>query len=135
LFQAVPLRDESGNIVKWYGSSTDIEDRKRTEVAPSRERAALRDYAETASNWLWETGPDHRVTRISEHFNAVGVRPSSRIDMARWILQLTPNRSRKMAGIHRAMLDAHQPFRDFVYRMASGSGSPVIRPNKRQAIL
>src|SRR5229473_3046637 len=31
LFQAVPLRDESGNIVKWYGSATDIEDRKRTE--------------------------------------------------------------------------------------------------------
>ncbi|MEH2567931.1 AAA family ATPase [Bradyrhizobium sp. AZCC 2289] len=30
-FQAVPLRDESGNIVKWYGSSTDIEDRKRAE--------------------------------------------------------------------------------------------------------
>jgi C4-dicarboxylate-specific signal transduction histidine kinase len=33
LFRAEPLRDESGNIVKWYGSSTDIEDRKRTEVA------------------------------------------------------------------------------------------------------
>src|ERR1700722_14526579 len=25
LFQAEPLRDEAGNIVKWYGSSTDIE--------------------------------------------------------------------------------------------------------------
>ncbi len=33
LFQAEPMRDELGNIVKWYGSSTDIEDRKRTEVA------------------------------------------------------------------------------------------------------
>src|SRR6201981_3691547 len=31
LFSAVPLRDEQGNIVKWYGSSTDIEDRKRAE--------------------------------------------------------------------------------------------------------
>ncbi len=27
LFRGVPLRDELGNIVKWYGSSTDIEDR------------------------------------------------------------------------------------------------------------
>src|ERR1700688_3329655 len=32
-FQAEPLRDESGNIVKWYGSSTDIEDRKQAENA------------------------------------------------------------------------------------------------------
>jgi len=31
LVRNVPLRDENGNIVKWYGSSTDIEDRKRAE--------------------------------------------------------------------------------------------------------
>jgi PAS domain S-box-containing protein len=31
LFRANPLRDEEGNIVKWYGISTDIEDRKRAE--------------------------------------------------------------------------------------------------------
>ena len=31
LTRAVPLRDERGKIAKWYGSSTDIEDRKRAE--------------------------------------------------------------------------------------------------------
>jgi formate hydrogenlyase transcriptional activator len=31
LFRANPLRGESGKIVKWYGTSTDIEDRKRRE--------------------------------------------------------------------------------------------------------
>ena len=31
LFRASPLRDETGNIVKWYGVNTDIEDRKRAE--------------------------------------------------------------------------------------------------------
>jgi len=33
LVRTVPLRDQQGNIIKWYGSSIDIEDRKRTEVA------------------------------------------------------------------------------------------------------
>jgi PAS domain S-box-containing protein len=33
LLRAVPLRDERGNVVKWYGISTDIEDRKRAEEA------------------------------------------------------------------------------------------------------
>ena len=31
LSRAVPLRDARGKIVKWYGTSTDIEDRKRAE--------------------------------------------------------------------------------------------------------
>jgi formate hydrogenlyase transcriptional activator len=31
LSRAVPLRDELGEIVKWYGTNTDIEDRKRAE--------------------------------------------------------------------------------------------------------
>jgi PAS domain S-box-containing protein len=30
--KAIPLRDAAGNIVKWYGLNTDIEDRKRAEV-------------------------------------------------------------------------------------------------------
>jgi formate hydrogenlyase transcriptional activator len=33
LFRAVPVRDELGHIVKWYGTTTDIEDRKRAEAA------------------------------------------------------------------------------------------------------
>jgi PAS domain S-box-containing protein len=32
LFRANPLRDESGNIIKWYGTNTDINDRKRAEA-------------------------------------------------------------------------------------------------------
>jgi PAS domain S-box-containing protein len=31
LFRASPLHDESGAIVKWYGTNTDIDDRKRAE--------------------------------------------------------------------------------------------------------
>jgi PAS domain-containing protein len=31
LVRAVPLRDEQGKILKWYGVLTDIEDRKRAE--------------------------------------------------------------------------------------------------------
>jgi len=33
LFRANPLRDESGRIIKWYGTNTDIDDRKRAEEA------------------------------------------------------------------------------------------------------
>src|SRR5437867_5326294 len=39
LVRTVPLRDEQGKIVKWYGTSADIEERKRAEEA-RRESAA-----------------------------------------------------------------------------------------------
>jgi two-component system, LuxR family, sensor kinase FixL len=38
----VPLRDEKGNIVKWYGTSTEIEERKRAEEV-LREQSRLLD--------------------------------------------------------------------------------------------
>jgi PAS domain S-box-containing protein len=123
-FQAEPLRDESGNIVKWYGSSTDIEDRKRTEVALRESEQRFRDYAETASDWLWETGPDHLVNRISEHVNAVGLVPSRITGVARWDIATDVETEPDKWRLHRAMIDAHQPFRDFVYTV-DGAGFPV----------
>ena len=42
LHRAVPLRDAAGHIVRWYGTSTDIEDRKRAEEV-LREQARLLD--------------------------------------------------------------------------------------------
>jgi PAS domain S-box-containing protein len=41
LLRAVPRRDEDGNIVKWYGTTTDIEDHKRAETALRRSEACL----------------------------------------------------------------------------------------------
>src|SRR6266436_5000856 len=123
-FQAEPLRDEAGNIVRWYGSATDIEDRKLTEVALRESEQRFRDYAETASDWLWETGPDHRFTRISEHVNAIGFQPSGVTGVARWDVATDVESEREKWRMHRAMIEARQPFRDFVYT-TNGTGSPI----------
>jgi PAS domain S-box-containing protein len=125
LFRAEPLRDEAGNIVKWYGSSTDIEDRKRTEVALRESEQRFRDYAETGSDWLWESGPDHLVTSVSEHLNAVGIAPSRLTGVARWDIATDVESEPEKWRWHQAMLDAHRPFRDFVYSTRSASGTPV----------
>ena len=123
-FQAEPLRDEAGNIVKWYGSSTDIEDLKRTEEARRESEQRFRDYAETASDWFWETGPDHRVTRISEHVGDIGLVPSGLAGLSRWDIATDIESEPEKWRMHRTMIDARQPFRDFVYTV-KGTGSPV----------
>jgi PAS domain S-box-containing protein len=51
LFRGAPLRDEAGKIVKWYGTSTDIDDRKRAE----EESRALID---AIPQQIWSGPPD-----------------------------------------------------------------------------
>ena len=41
LHRAVPFRDDSGNILKWYGISTEIDDRKRAEALLAGEKRIL----------------------------------------------------------------------------------------------
>jgi C4-dicarboxylate-specific signal transduction histidine kinase len=85
----------------------------------------FRDYAETASDWLWETGPDHRITRVSEHTSTAGIPASSAIGLLREEfaedVEAEPEKWRQ----HQAMLNAQLPFRDFVYRTTSHLESPI----------
>jgi PAS domain S-box-containing protein len=48
LFRATPSLD-NGRVVKWYGTNTDIEERKAAEQAQYRENQALRDEVDRAS--------------------------------------------------------------------------------------
>ena len=65
LHRKVPLRDEHGNIVKWFGSSIDIEDRKcaerkieeKTSELEQRE-FYLREGERLAHMGSWSLGPD-----------------------------------------------------------------------------
>jgi signal transduction histidine kinase len=100
--------------------------RSRDDLRESEQR--FRDYTEAASDWYWETGPDHRfITHIvsEEKLNTIGAMPTSRIGTVRWDfardLEEEPEKWRR----HIADLNAHKPFRDFKYRAASRDGSEV----------
>jgi len=47
--RAVPLRDEPGNIIRWYGTATDIHDRKQAEERLRVENVVLREEIDKAS--------------------------------------------------------------------------------------
>jgi PAS domain S-box-containing protein len=124
-FEAEPLRDQSGSIAKWYGSATDIEDRKQAELSLRESEQRFRDYAETASDWLWETGPDHRITDLSDHLAPTGLAPSRYPGVRRWEIASDFETEPEKWRNHQETLDARRPFRDFVYGIISESGSHV----------
>jgi len=57
LQRGVPLRDEDGNILKWYGVLTDIEDRKRAEEALQRNEHYLVEGQRLARMGSWVLNP------------------------------------------------------------------------------
>jgi PAS domain S-box-containing protein len=66
LFRANPLRDESGNIVKWYGIIFDIEDRKRAEQYLRSSEAYLAEAQRLSHTGSWAWNPDNDVRHWSE---------------------------------------------------------------------
>ena len=83
LDRGVPLRDKDGNIVKWYGVTTDIEDRKRAEEALEvlsrdlQENKAKLEEAQRVAHvgyWEWDLKTDH-VTWSDEAYRIYGLHP------------------------------------------------------------
>jgi PAS domain S-box-containing protein len=115
-------------ILRFVGALMDITAAKRSEDALRESEQRFRDFTESASDWYWETGPDHRfIAHIvsEEQFNAIGVLPTSRIGKVRWDFARDLEEEPEKWRLHMTTLDAHKPFRDFRYRAASRDGSEV----------
>ena len=77
LVRAVPLRDETGNILKWYGVLTDIEDRKQAEQALRRSEAYLAEAQKLSHTGSFAYNPVSRKTLYwsEEIFRFFGLDP------------------------------------------------------------
>ncbi|TFV49711.1 PAS domain-containing sensor histidine kinase [Bradyrhizobium niftali] len=61
LFRAEPFQDESGAVAGWYGTNTDIEDRKHAEQKLRDSELNLRQMTETIPEMLWSATPDGAI--------------------------------------------------------------------------
>jgi hypothetical protein len=101
----------------------DLTKRKCAEQALKESERKFRDYAETASDWFWEIGPDYKFTLLTE--NAFGSDAADRIGTQCWEHALDLETESEKWRIVRETLDARRPFRDFVYRSVRGDGTPM----------
>jgi PAS domain S-box-containing protein len=124
LIRAEPLRDDAGTVSRWYGVSVDIEEQKRTEEALLESEQRLRDFSEAASDWYWETGPDHRFTFMpNDRAVFASLAPPVRVGLFRWEAASDVDEEPGKWHAHHATLDAHKPFRNFTYRVDLRDGS------------
>ena len=86
LVRGVPFRDRRGKIVKWYGTLTDIQDRKRVEQAlqllsldlqDSQARLAEAQRITHVGYWVWDLGKNS-LTWSDETYRIFGLQPQER---------------------------------------------------------
>jgi PAS domain S-box-containing protein len=78
----------------------------------------FRDFAEIASDWFWEMDANLQISYISDRAcELFGVRPEDMIGRSRLAVANADMDDPKWQA-HLATLAAHQPFRDFRYRLS-----------------
>jgi PAS domain S-box-containing protein len=120
----LPVFDETGRFVGYRGLGRQITERKQAEAALRESEQRFRDYAEIASDWLWESDSEHRFTSFTRSAATWGF-VGNFIGKRRWELAADREEEPEKWRAHIATMDAHQPFRGFRYRAALPDGSSI----------
>jgi PAS domain S-box-containing protein len=156
LIRVQPFRDESGKIYRWYGTSTDIEDRKRAEEALRTSERDLRSIIDTIPTLAWSAGPDGSADFLNrrwlgytgfsaEQAQGWGWRAALHPDdvkglMEYWQLALASGepveaeaRMRRFDGVYRWFLFRANPLRDESGTIIKWYGMNVDIEERKQA--
>src|ERR1700730_12172060 len=120
-----PVFSASGEFLEIVATGIDVTERKRAEQAFRESETKFRDYAETASDWFWEIGPDYKFTLLTE--NAFGSHAADRIGTVCWDHALDLETESEKWRLVWTTLDSRKPFRDFVYCVAGGNGPMYVK--------
>ena len=109
-------------VPQFIGIIRDISERHQTHLALKQSEELFRDFAQSSSDWFWESDAKHRFTQFIgnsdtlNHLIADGIIGRTRME----ILADTVSAERLVE--HERMLDQHQAFRDFTYEVILDNG-------------
>lgn len=127
--------DNENRFIGHFGTIQDITDLRRVEESLGRSEARLADFAEAASDWLWEMDEGLRFSYFSSGFEAKGgMDRETWLGRPRWELPGVDSDGEPWRELNEKLV-AHRPFRDlrFSYVDAADdrhflriSGKPVF---------
>jgi PAS domain S-box-containing protein len=127
LVRTAPLRDEGGNLVKWYGVSTDIEDLKRAEEALKESQRRLEEAQRIAHVGHWERDLEtRRITWSNEIYCILGLPLERDSPRTEWLDAVHPEDRPRLSVAIEEMLRGDRRL-DMEFR--------ILRPNREVRFL
>jgi PAS domain S-box-containing protein len=118
----VPRFDKDGTFLGYRGTGADITAEVEARRTADEQKAAMEDFAETASDWMWEVDADHIITMMSPAIeNFTGKTPASYVGTSRFDLFVAPDNAETLED-HKADIAARKPFSNFVYQLHLDDG-------------
>jgi PAS domain S-box-containing protein len=126
LIRTVPLFDDQGKVVKWYGTSTEIEDRKRAEDALARSENRLAEAQRTAhvGSWEWDLRSESG-SWSDECYRIFGVEPGSGGFDVKAVSLVHPGDRELVLKTSQLAVSSAQPY-EFYYRIIRDDGSERV---------
>ena len=128
------VRGDLGKAKYFVAMIIDISERKRVEQALNESEERFRSLTELSSDSIWEQDAHFRYIHRFRKLETGSIAPEDFLGKTRWELPIL-GVSEEQWSAHRALLEAHQPFRDFEYqfrdeggniRWSSVSGTPIF---------
>jgi PAS domain S-box-containing protein len=110
LCRGVPLRDETGNIIQWHGTTTDIEDRKRAEEELRTSERKYRHLVDTTPAFIHTASPDGALDFLSRGWLEYGGLTLTDLKDWRWTATIHPEDVEGFVDKWRAALESGEPF-------------------------
>ena len=123
----MPLRDEQGNLVKWYGVSTDIEDLKRAEEALKESQRRLEEAQRIAHVGHWDRDLEtRRIAWSDEIYRILGLPLERDSPRTEWLDVVHPEDRPRLSVAIEEMLRGIRRL-DMEFR--------IVRPNREVRFL
>ncbi|MFM9967344.1 MAG: PAS domain S-box protein [Burkholderiales bacterium] len=109
-----PILDRTGKVIGVVGVSHDITERKRIEDQLAENEKRFRAFAEMSADWYWKQDADFRLVELTASHGNAPIASSVAVGCRRWEIPGIDQYSSDWQ-VHKADLEAHRPFRDFVF--------------------
>ncbi|GHO51782.1 hypothetical protein KSB_02570 [Ktedonobacter robiniae] len=124
LARAMPVRNDTGQIVKWFGTITDIDDQKRTEQRLKDSEENLRVLAETMPQFVWTTRPDGRLDYCNQRYCEYTHATFEQIQGYGWRQFLHPEDIERSLALRHHTLETGEPF-EREHRLRNGQTGSI----------
>jgi PAS domain S-box-containing protein len=132
LFRGSPVRDGEGNIVKWIGIDTDVEDLRRAEDAVRASEESLRLIIDSIPGLIHAMGPLGEVEIVSQQ--VMDFFGKSFEELNDWPTLLHPDEYERVLAVWRRSLETHEPV-DIEHRVLRADGTYTWVHSRGHALL